>query len=127
MKINSSSYLKNNPIYLVSDEAEKSMSKIAKFNIGDLVVHKKQGYRAVVVDVDPLFQASGRYNPQATKRDFAMRNPWYRLLVDNSNQMTYVEECLLAFDSSNKFIDNPQVDFYLEEHHGAYRSASRGH
>ena len=103
------------------------MSKMAKFNIGDLVVHKRQGYRAVVVDVDPLFQASGRYNPQACKREFSQRNPWYRLLVDHSSQMTYVEECLLAFDTNLQQINNPNIDHYLENQQGIYRRISRGH
>ena len=103
------------------------MNNVAKFNIGDLVVHKRQGYRAVVIDVDPLFQASGRYNPQACKRDFSNRNPWYRLLVDNSSQMTYVEECLLAFDINLQSIDNPKVDCYLEQRRGTYHGISRGH
>ena len=103
------------------------MSRIAKFNIGDLVVHKRQGYRAVVIDVDPLFQASGRYNPQACKRAFSTRNPWYRLLVDHSSQMTYVEECLLAFDTNSQQIDNPHIDNYLEKREGAYRGILRGH
>ncbi len=103
------------------------MSMVAKFNIGDLVVHKRQGYRAVVVDVDPLFQASGRYNPQACKRAFAKRNPWYRLLVDDSSQMTYVEESLLAFDANRQSIDNPKVDYYLEERQGGYYRILRGH
>ena len=103
------------------------MSKMAKFNIGDLVVHKRQCYRAVVIDVDPLFQASGRYNPQASKRAFSKRNPWYRLLVDGSSQMTYVEECLLAFDTSNQSINNPHIDHYLVKYRGAYRGIARGH
>ena len=103
------------------------MSKVAKFNIGDLVVHTRQGYRAVVVDVDPLFQASGRYNPQACKREFSKRNPWYRLLVDDSSQMTYVEECVLALDKSGQSIDNPNLDHYLVKRRGTYRGISRGH
>ncbi len=103
------------------------MYKVAKFNIGDLVVHKRQGYRAVVVDVDPLFQASGRYNPQASKRDFSSGSPWYRLLVDGSSQMTYVEECLLVFDTSRQSIDNPNVNHYLVIEQGSYHSNSRGH
>ena len=103
------------------------MSRVAKFNIGELVVHKRQGYRAVVVDVDPLFQASGRYNPQACKRAFSKSNPWYRLLVDDSSQMTYVEECLLAFDTSRQVIDNPKVNHYLEQRQGGYHRISQGH
>ncbi|TIE04003.1 DNA-binding protein, partial [Legionella pneumophila] len=42
------------------------MNKIAKYNIGDLVIHKRIRYRAIVIDVDPIFQASGKYNPRAT-------------------------------------------------------------
>ncbi|MDF1677888.1 MAG: heat shock protein HspQ [Legionellaceae bacterium] len=85
------------------------MHRLAKFNIGDVVLHKQQGYRAVIVDIDPLFQASGQYNPQAITRDFAHKNPWYRLLVDNSSQMTYVEESLLLADPEAKKrpVENP--------------------
>jgi len=103
------------------------MCRAAKFNIGDIVVHKRHGYRAVVVDVDPLFQASGRYNPQACKRDFSNRNPWYRLLVDDSSQMTYVEECLLVSDINRQSIDNPKVSHFLVERRGAYHPITRGH
>ncbi len=94
--------------------------KAAKFNIGDQVIHQHQGYRAVVIDVDPLFQASGRYNPQASKRLFATQHPWYRLLVDNSSQQTYVEEPLLIKDSDTQEISNPQVTQYLVHQNGRY-------
>lgn len=90
------------------------MRHFAKFNLGDVVLHKKQGYRAVIVDVDPLFHASGRYNPQTQKRTFAHQNPWYRLLVDETRQMTYVEEPLLLADPEmgKKHINNPLLKKY---------------
>lgn len=103
------------------------MNKTAKFNIGDLVMHTRQGYRAVVVDVDPLFQASGRYNPQACKRAFSQRNPWYRLLVDGSSQETYVEEPLLIRDPEQHSIDNPHLNQYLIQKNGNYCSNMRRH
>lgn len=103
------------------------MNKTAKFNIGDLVVHTRQGYRAVVVDVDPLFQASGRYNPQACKREFSSRNPWYRLLVDGSSQVTYVEEPLLVRDPDQQAVDNPNVNQYLTQQQDGYCSNARRH
>ncbi|TAL60555.1 MAG: heat shock protein HspQ [Legionella sp.] len=103
------------------------MNKVAKFNIGDVVVHKRIRYRAIVVDVDPLFQASGSYNPQAEKHDFATRNPWYRLLVDESSQMTYVEECLLIADPDTKPINNPNLRNYLRGHEGDYRNLHSTH
>ncbi|MCH9690135.1 MAG: heat shock protein HspQ [Gammaproteobacteria bacterium] len=89
------------------------MPYLAKFNIGDVVLHKQQGYRAVIVDVDPIFQASGQYNPQASQRAFAHRNPWYRLLVDNSRQVTYVEESALLLElnleTKKNSINNPLI------------------
>ena len=96
------------------------MTKVAKFNVGDRVIHLGLNYRAIIIDVDPLFQASGRYNPQACKREFATRNPWYRLLVDGSSQMTYVEECLLKRDPSQLAIENPNLKDYLAEQKGDY-------
>lgn len=91
------------------------MNRLAKFNIGDIVIHKQQGYRAIIVDIDPLFQASGRYNPQAVTRKFACKNPWYRLLVDNSSQMTYVEEPFLTLETKSEAllpVDNPLLEDY---------------
>jgi heat shock protein HspQ len=102
--------------------------KLAKFNIGDVVKHQHQGYRAVVIDVDPQFQASGRYNPLANQHAFTTKNPWYRLLVDNSNQQTYVEEPLLIKDSDDhQEISNPQVGQYLVHHNGRYLRGCGNH
>ncbi|MFI4962407.1 MAG: heat shock protein HspQ [Legionellales bacterium] len=103
------------------------MHKIAKFNIGDLVIHTRSQYRAIVVDIDPMFQASGTYNPQADKHAFATRNPWYRLLVDDSSQVTYVEECMLIADTSQIPINNPNIGHYLRGHEGSYHSANAKH
>lgn len=103
------------------------MYKEAKFNIGDCVIHQRYGYRAVIIDADPLFQASGRINPQASKRAFAIRNPWYRLLVDNTSHITYVEECHLRLDKNEHKIVNPKLNFYLKEQQGRYHSQAQKH
>ena len=96
------------------------MMKTAKFNVGDIVQHTKFGYRAIIVDVDPLFTASGKYNPQACKHEFATKNPWYRLLLDHCAQETYVEECFLIQDRQTASVDNPNVDHYLKSQKGQY-------
>ena len=103
------------------------MDKKAKFNVGELVTHLRQGYRAVIVDIDPLFQASGQYNPQACKRDFSKNNPWYRLLVDGSSLVTYVEEPLLARDPNPHTIEHPRIQEYLVKRHGHYCSNTPRH
>ncbi|PJD96644.1 MAG: DNA-binding protein [Legionella sp.] len=103
------------------------MKKTAKFNIGDVVIHQRSGYRAVIVDIDPLFQASGQYNPQAPKHEFATRNPWYRLLVDESSQVTYVEENLLAIDPCQEPVYHPNIQQYLTRTTGIYFSCAVKH
>ncbi len=103
------------------------MKKIAKFNIGDVVIHRQQGYRAIIVDIDPIFQASGRYNPQAQKHEFAIRNPWYRLLIDGSSQETYVEETKLVLDTYDMVINNPLILHYLSLKQGRYQTRTRIH
>ncbi len=103
------------------------MNKMAKFNIGDVVIHKRIRYRAIIVDIDPLFQASGSYNPQAAHHSFATRNPWYRLLVDDSQQMTYVEEVMLIADPSQRPINNPKIPHFLKGQEGHYQSALAKH
>lgn len=101
--------------------------KTAKFKIGEVVTHTKQGYRAVVIDIDPIFQASGRPNPRAAKEAFAIRNPWYRLLVDDSSQMTYVEECHLKSASNQDEINNPKVHEFLIKAQLGYIAARKNH
>lgn len=101
--------------------------KLAKFNIGDVVIHQHQGYRAVVIDVDSQFQPSGRYNPLANQHAFTTKHLWYRLLVDNSNQQTYVEEPLLLKDEQDSEITNPQLEIYLTQQNGRYLRSCRHH
>lgn len=103
------------------------MNKVAKFNIGEVVIHKRSRYRAIIADIDPLFQASGQYNPQAEKREFATRNPWYRLLVDDSNQVTYVEETMLIADPCKDPVTNPHVHHYFAGPEGHYRTSRVKH
>lgn len=105
------------------------MNKIkrSKFNIGDIVIHKNQRYRAVVIDIDPVFQASKIYNPLVHKYRFATDNLWYRLLVNNSCQETYVKESLLKIDASKSMVNNPDVKNHLQFENGAYIKISKHH
>ena len=103
------------------------MERRAKFNIGDFVVHKRRGYRAIVVDIDPSFQASGPCNPGAHRYAFTERHPWYRLLVDKTSHATYVEETCLDLDQNHVEIDNPHVRRYLNYQEGRYVLNTKRH
>ncbi len=101
--------------------------KQAKFNIGETVIHKNQHYAAIIIDIDPIFQASQIYNPLVNKYKFATENLWYRLLVNNSCLETYVKESLLVKNFSNEVIKNPNIHQHLKLKDGLYYTKKNQH
>lgn len=92
-----------------------------KYAIGQVVRHSKQHYRGIIVDVDYSFQPQGVHSPIMIKRNIATEHPWYRVLVDNSNHITYVKETLLDVDEDNEEpICHPELTKYLKEQNGNY-------
>ena len=58
------------------------------FSIGQLVCHRRYRYRGVVVDFDLSCRADGRwYSSNRTQPD--RDQPWYHVLVDGSDAVTY--------------------------------------
>ncbi|NDH09122.1 MAG: heat shock protein HspQ [Gammaproteobacteria bacterium] len=94
--------------------------KQTRFNIGQLVRHKMHGYQAVIVDVDGLFQPSGRANPHTIRQKFSKSGPWYRLLVHESNLVTYVDENELELLPSKQAIAHPNIKDFLIKQSGSY-------
>lgn len=99
------------------------MSKQAKYALGERVLHQKQGYHAVIIDVDPKFQTSrGVPLLQSFDNDTA-NEPWYRVLIDESELVAYVRESLLAQDTAQWPIDNPKTKEFLTLHqNGKYKA-----
>ncbi len=91
-----------------------------KYAIGQIVKHSKQSYRGVIIDVDYSFQPQGVNSPIMIKKNIATEHPWYRVLVDNSNHITYVKETLLEIDSDRYPICHPELEIYLKESNGQY-------
>jgi heat shock protein HspQ len=81
----------------------------SKYRIGQVVSHSKQKYSGVIIDVDPSFQPRGVKAPIILKKNIAAEHPWYRILVNNTNHITYVKEPLLDTDEMTYPI------FHLEE------------
>jgi len=66
---------------------------------GQLVRHKRYGYRGVVVDVDSECMASADwYDRNQTQPD--RNQPWYHILVSDSDQVTYPAQSSLIPDES---------------------------
>ena len=85
----------------------------AKFSVGDLVHHRLYNYRGVIVDVDPVFMLSEEWYEQVASSRPPKDQPWYRVLVHNSNDETYVAERNLTHDPSIEPIIHPLIQSFF--------------
>ena len=99
------------------------MNAHAQFSIGDLVHHKLFDYRGVVVDVDPHLMLSEEWYAAVARSRPPKDQPWYRVLVYDATQETYVAEHNLESDS---FHTDPRkaafIDSLLSKQRGGSRS-----
>ena len=87
------------------------------FQIGQLVKHRRYGYRGVILSVDPFCMAPDewyRSNKTQPNRD----QPWYHVLVDGSNSLTYAAETSLEQDDCAQPIEHPLTDHFFSEFDG---------
>ncbi len=91
-----------------------------QFHLGELVRHKRYGYRGVVVDFDLNCQADDRwYQSNQTQPD--RDQPWYHILVHDSYQVTYAAEASLVSDDSGEPVVHPLVTkFFSKFENGHY-------
>lgn len=90
----------------------------AKFSVGQLVHHRLFDYRGVVFDVDPVFQGTEEWYEQVARTRPPKDQPWYHVLVDAAEHITYVAERNLEPDSSDVAIDHPLLSEYFEDFEG---------
>lgn len=84
-----------------------------KLCCGQLVKHRKYGYRGVVVDFDLNCQASDSwYRNNLSHPD--KNQPWYHVLVDSSEATTYAAESSLEADPRGKEISHPLLAVYFD-------------
>ena len=97
----------------------------AGFHVGQLVHHRRFGYRGVVFDVDPDFQGSDEWYEQVAASRPPRDAPWYHVLPDGGHHTTYVAERNLESDTSGAPIRHPLVDQLFERfENGRYQRAS---
>ena len=86
----------------------------AQFAIGELVRHLLFDYRGVVYDVDPVFSASEEWYQKVARSRPPKDQPWYRVLVDGAQHVTYVAERNLERDDSSEPIRHPGLGQVFE-------------
>ena len=85
----------------------------AKWHIGQLVHHKLFDYRGVIYDVDPVFMLSDAWYEQVARSRPPKDEPWYRVLVDGSDQETYVAQRNLEQDASAEAVEHKKLTDYF--------------
>jgi len=92
--------------------------RTARFQVGQLIHHKLFGYRGVVVDVDAIFQGSEAWYDAMARSRPPKNQPWYHVLVDEADHMTYVAERNLEPDESGEPVVHPILDHFFDEMRG---------
>lgn len=99
----------------------------AQFAIGQVVHHKKFGYRGVIVDVDPTFQGSEEWYEVMAKSRPPKDKPWYQVLVHDGTHRTYVAERHLEPDPTGQQINHPELGVFFDTFEGGrYTRRRRG-
>ena len=85
-----------------------------QFAIGQLVQHRRYGYRGVIVAFDASCAASDEwYFRNQTQPDRAQA--WYHVLVHDQETVTYAAQTSLQPDASDLPIRHPWVGRYFDD------------
>lgn len=97
----------------------------ADFSRGQLIRHKRFGYRGVVIDVDATFQLSDDWYEEVARSRPPKDQPWYHVLVDESETATYVAQRHLENEDSPEPIRHPMLNqFFSCFRNGRYETDS---
>ena len=89
------------------------MDSICKFSIGQIIHHLRFDYRGVIIDIDSNFQGSEAWYREMAISKPPRDKPWYHVLVDQSNLVTYVAEGNLEEETPGNPIEHPLVKKYF--------------
>ena len=67
-------------------------TKRSKFYVGQIIRHQRYQYRGVIYDVDPHFMLPEEWYEQVAHAKPPKHEPWYKVLVDGSEEEAYVAE-----------------------------------
>ena len=98
----------------------ETTEQTSNFHIGQIVVHRRFGYRGVIYDVDPRFMLSEEWYQRVALSRPPKDRPWYHVLVDNIEQTTYVAERNLELATDREPIRHPLIQSYFDGFNGEY-------
>ncbi len=93
----------------------------AKFQVGELVHHKRYSYRGVVAGCDEKCKAPDEWYYRNNTQP-ARQQPWYHVLVHGGQHTTYVAEENLEPDDGGEQVVHPLTKALFESFHsGSYQ------
>jgi heat shock protein HspQ len=102
-----------------------SKTRVAKFQIGQVVRHRLYPFRGVIFDIDPEFNNTDQwYEAIPAERRPRKDQPFYHLFAENAETeyVAYVSEQNLLPDTSGEPVRHPQVnDVFERDSKGSYR------
>jgi heat shock protein HspQ len=84
-----------------------------RFGIGEVVRHRRYGYRGVIFGYDPECTADEAWY-QANQTQPPRDQPWYHVMVDSGTHTTYVAESNLETDTTGLPVRHPMVGRVFE-------------
>ncbi len=86
----------------------------SRFSPGQIVRHRRYGYRGVIVAVDATCQADEDWY-QSNQTQPERNQPWYHVLVDGTNQTTYPAQTSLEADPAPEPITHPYLEMFFSD------------
>ena len=102
-----------------NDTLKDDTAQPVKYKRGQTVIHKRYGYRGVIVDFDLTCKADDTWY-LANQTQPEKNQPWYHVLVDGSQVTTYPAQSSLTHDPSGKEVRHPLIDKYFEGFHNGF-------
>ena len=90
----------------------------AQFAPGDLVRHRRYGYRGLVVALDVTFSGSESWY-QSNNTQPKRNRPWYHVFVHGSHQTTYAAQDSLMEEAQPAPIEHPLLGAFFSSFVGA--------
>ena len=83
-----------------------------KFQIGEVVEHIRYQYRGLIVDFDHSCEAEQKWY-QSNQTQPEQAQPWYHVLVDGNQHVTYVAQSNLKPDQTDRPVVHPLLNLFF--------------
>lgn len=101
------------------------MSQTFVFEIGQLVQHRRYGYRGVIAGRDLECRAPEDWY-RSNQTQPGRQQPWYHVLVHGGQHTTYAAEDSLEKDEGGEQVVHPLARAIFESFHGGHYTPREG-